>query len=90
MSVGKHTEDTQGILWTVSPNSIFLNSSSLRSQIKAEFKAVARSLFHRPRTNTLKASPVCAQIKSLMNIFAKHQKSGWLWSTDQPRRWRFG
>lgn len=74
----------------MSLSSIFLNSSSMRSQIKAELEAVARSLFHSPRTNSLKASPVCAQIKSLMNIFAKHQKSGWCWSSAQPRPWRFG
>lgn len=78
------------MLWTMSLSSIFLNSSSMRSQIKAELEAVARSLFHSPRTNSLKASPVCAQIKSLMNIFAKHQKSGWCWSSAQPRPWRFG
>lgn len=78
------------MLWPMSLSSIFLNSSSMRSQIKAELEAVARSLFHSPRTNSLKASPVCAQIKSLMNIFAKHQKSGWCWSSAQPRPWRFG
>lgn len=78
------------MLWTIFLSSIFLNSSSMRSQIKAELEAVARSLFHSPRTNSLKASPVCAQIKSLMNIFAKHQKSGWRWSSAQPRPWRFG
>lgn len=78
------------MLWTIFLSSVSLNSSSMRSQIKAELEAVARSLFHSPRTNSLKASPVCAQIKSLMNIFAKHQKSGWRWSSAQPRPWRFG